>query len=534
MKEIDLLAIGALKTQCSESLMGYCSCSGGKFSGDEAQDGRCPICGQTIEKFICSRCDGEFTASPVNPDHVCQSVSAYRKSAKVAFHEAQLAASEAQRRAEAIELARARHLADLERRAEESELRAKELERAKARELEAANRRAKEAEDQLAAFESAHSDSTSRTPFYPPLPDAPAKTLKLWTWLIIFVVGISLLYLKFNKVTELTGLPSNMEVNVEKITPANLGISKSLFPRCAGSYEPEKCEEFEKRLMAESETVKSARNQSLEQGRKAAMDQVMRDSMADSPEVSDQICSSQRDYDLGIRNGLKMAPPCQTPDTGLKDRENGTNAGKEELIEIEPSALNALSRIVKAVNARISLSEKPTQGVIADVDEAVAFLNNLSKPQRGDRRLARAFLDQGLGLLGQDGKANDAVKLLMQAHEADPLDVQILNDLAYAELMAQRYEQARIHLLQVLKLAPSRSGAWFNLAELRVSVSNANENQNAIDDSVRCFIVGYWFSSNRGKALQYIRDKATMQSELPLGKASQIALQRLALLDLNQ
>lgn len=488
------------------------------------------MCGKTIEKFVCSRCDGEFTALPASSNHFCNSVSAFRNSGKVAFEEAEIAAREAQSRAEAIELARARHIADLERLAEASELRAKELETAKARELEAANRRAKEAEDQLAAFESAHSDSTSRTPFYPPLPDAPAKTLKLWTWLIIFVVGMSLLYLMFNKVTELTGLPSKVEVNVEKITPTNIGISTSLFPRCAGSYEPEKCEEFEKRLMAESETVKSARNQSLEQGRKAAMDQVMRDSMADSPEVTDQICSSQRDYDLGIRNGLKMAPRCQTPDTGPKERENG----KEELIEIEPSALNALSRIVKAVNARISLSEKPTQGVIADVDEAVAFLNNMSKPQRGDRRLARALLDQGLSLLGQDGKANDAVKVLMQAHEADPLDVQILNDLAYAELMAQRYEQARIHLLQVLKLAPSRSSAWFNLAELRVSVSNANENQSAIDDSVRCFIVGYWFSSNRGKAIQYIRDRATTQSDLPLGKASQIALQKLTLLDGNK
>jgi len=221
VNEINLLAIGALKTQCSESLMGYCSCIGGRFSNDETQDGSCPMCGKTIEKFVCSRCDGEFTALPASSDHFCESVSAFRNSGKIAFEEAVIAAREAHSRAEAIELARTRHIADLERLAEESELRAKEL----ARELEALTRRAKEAEE----------DSTSRAPFYPPLPDAPAKTLKLWTWLIIFIVGMILLYLKFNKSTELTELPSKTEVNVEKITSTNLGISRSNFPRCAGS-----------------------------------------------------------------------------------------------------------------------------------------------------------------------------------------------------------------------------------------------------------------------------------------------------------
>ena len=106
MNEISLLAAGALKNQCSESVMGYCSCIGSKFTKDETLDGFCPMCGNSVEVFVCSRCNGKFSALPVNSEHACQSVSVYRASGKIAFQEAEIAAREAKRHTEAIERAK--------------------------------------------------------------------------------------------------------------------------------------------------------------------------------------------------------------------------------------------------------------------------------------------------------------------------------------------------------------------------------------------------------------------------------------------
>jgi len=111
VNETSLLAAGALKNQCSESVMGYCICIGSKFTKDETLDGSCPMCGNSVEVFVSSRCDGKFSALPVSfvPvsfEHVCQSVSVYRASGKIAFQEAEIAAREAKRHAEAIERAK--------------------------------------------------------------------------------------------------------------------------------------------------------------------------------------------------------------------------------------------------------------------------------------------------------------------------------------------------------------------------------------------------------------------------------------------
>jgi tetratricopeptide (TPR) repeat protein len=126
--------------------------------------------------------------------------------------------------------------------------------------------------------------------------------------------------------------------------------------------------------------------------------------------------------------------------------------------------------------------------------------------------------------------AEAATDALLRAHQADPLDVQILNDLAYAELSTGRYPSARDHLLQVLTMAPTRTSAWVNLAELRAAL--AKEDQKVLEDVVQFYVVGYWFSGNRLKTMQYLRDKAASQpAGTLLARASEVALQRLSLLD---
>ena len=125
MNESNLLAIGALKTQCSESLLGYCNCSGSKFNVNELLDSNCPLCSKSIEEFYCSRCESKFTGLPVSSDHACKSIRVYQTIGKIAFHEAlkiEVTSRKAQRRAIEIEVEKIRNLAAIKKQARESKL----------------------------------------------------------------------------------------------------------------------------------------------------------------------------------------------------------------------------------------------------------------------------------------------------------------------------------------------------------------------------------------------------------------------------
>lgn len=170
-------------------------------------------------------------------------------------------------------------------------------------------------------------------------------------------------------------------------------------------------------------------------------------------------------------------------------------------------ALRALEQIVTAVYSQSDLSLAAVPGELPEVDAGVAAIDRIPKPPRGSRQMARKLLDEGLALLGQPGKTAAAADVLLHAHQADPLDVQIVNDLGYAELKAGRFSSAEAHLIRALELAPSRTSAWVNLAQL--TLEYRSEDPKSIDDAVRLFLVGYWFSGNRQKTIQFLRAQST-------------------------
>lgn len=198
--------------------------------------------------------------------------------------------------------------------------------------------------------------------------------------------------------------------------------------------------------------------------------------------------------------------------------------------QVLAAATEALARIVKAVNARDSLSANAAPGEIAEVDEATAAIAALPKPARGDRKEARGLLNAGLALIGQNGRAGEAADILLKAHIADPLDVQIVNDLAFAEIAAGRPRAAQAHLLMALTLSPTRASAWVNFGDLKASPGN--DAPRAIDDAVRLYVVGYWFSRNRAKMLNYLGEKAaSLPASATPAWAAEAALQRIRALD---
>lgn len=73
----------------------------------------------------------------------------------------------------------------------------------------------------------------------------------------------------------------------------------------------------------------------------------------------------------------------------------------------------------------------------------------------------------GLGLLqAQRGQHADSLDALEKARNLQPTDVRVRNDLGYALLLAQRFEDARFEFMTVLELAPGDARAARNLVLL--------------------------------------------------------------------
>lgn len=241
--------------------------------------------------------------------------------------------------------------------------------------------------------------------------------------------------------------------------------------------------------------------------------------------------SNQNTQIAQLQSPAESTPNATTqPKPRASERATTPGAPARSQDQVLAAATEALARIVKAVNARDSLSTTAAPGEMAEVDEAIATIAALPKPERGDRKEARGLLDVGLALVGQDGRAGEAADILLKAHIADPLDVQIVNDLAFAEIAAGRFRAAGEHLVIALTLSPTRASAWVNFADLKASAGN--EVPRAIDDAVRLYVVGYWFSRNRAKMLNYLGEKAaSLPASATPARAAEAALQRIRALD---
>ena len=174
--------------------------------------------------------------------------------------------------------------------------------------------------------------------------------------------------------------------------------------------------------------------------------------------------------------------------------------------DLRAAASQSLGKLVDSINAADDLSQKQAPGLLPAVDSVLSLLNQIPKPARGDRATAREQLNKGLALLNQNGPTPEAVSMMQRAHKTDPLDAQIINDLSYALIQAGRYNDAEDQLLTTLILAPKRSNAWTNLAQLRIASAPGDARAN--QEAARYLVVAYWFSSDRPKFLRYIANEA--------------------------
>jgi tetratricopeptide (TPR) repeat protein len=169
------------------------------------------------------------------------------------------------------------------------------------------------------------------------------------------------------------------------------------------------------------------------------------------------------------------------------------------------NSFKALGQISQAVLSQADLTRPYAPGMLPAVNEAIAALEAIPRPPQGDSKRARVLLDAGLALLRQPGRGADAVAVLLEAHQTDPLDVQIVNDLGYAQIQLGQFSAAAEHLVRALELSPRRVSAWVNLGEL--FIAQTAQKPRLVDDAVGYLVTGYWFSKDRARTAQYYRNK---------------------------
>lgn len=142
------------------------------------------------------------------------------------------------------------------------------------------------------------------------------------------------------------------------------------------------------------------------------------------------------------------------------------------------------------------------------------------KPERGDRKTARALNDQALLAFRQENYQL-AENIFAEALKSDPSDIEVLNNYAYALLKGAKYVDAERILGFVLSIAPGRTSGWANLADVYA-------NTNRPDAASAGFVVGFRFATNQDKALAFLKDRAETEPNENIRRAVINALAQLS------
>lgn len=115
------------------------------------------------------------------------------------------------------------------------------------------------------------------------------------------------------------------------------------------------------------------------------------------------------------------------------------------------------------------------------------------KPATGNRKIARPLNDQAINL--NVSEIPKSLSLLRQAHDADPSDAEIADNLGMVLRLSRNYDESEAQLMKVIGIWPNRQTAWANLAQ---TLSLKNKRREAIG----AYIASYKVSKNPEKVLE--------------------------------
>lgn len=165
-------------------------------------------------------------------------------------------------------------------------------------------------------------------------------------------------------------------------------------------------------------------------------------------------------------------------------------------------------------------------GDIALMDEAIAKLDAINKPERLDRAKARKLNQEGLELL-KAKQYRDAYEKLEQAVAADRGSEEVLNNYGFALISVGKLDEADRVLVDTLTLSPRRANAWMNLGMLLAKRSSESK-------AIEAYITAHRFSMAPEKAVASLVKMASDPEETnPVARnAARLAVERITGKDL--
>ena len=167
------------------------------------------------------------------------------------------------------------------------------------------------------------------------------------------------------------------------------------------------------------------------------------------------------------------------------------NKGATQQLEKLAEPVNQMPN--KAASTSLDLLNFATSRNWQGFQTAMANIMEQPKPTTGNRKIARSLNDQAITL--SISEISKSLSLLRQAHDVDPSDAEIADNLGMVLRLSQNYDESEAQLMKVIGIWPNRQTAWANLAQ---TLSLKNKRREAIGAYLASFMV----SKNQEKVFE--------------------------------
>ncbi len=209
--------------------------------------------------------------------------------------------------------------------------------------------------------------------------------------------------------------------------------------------------------------------------------------------------SYQKEGSEEVKNSTISKPPSQDEKVNLTQKiasvENDEKKLQGTTNNLSKSKFNSSSKLIRNM-----LNLAIDNGGInheSEIQEIISQITSSPKNQNGNKKLARDFNDKGHAFL-KDEDFDSAVEMFEKAHQANPSDIEIANNLGFANMKADNLDAAEKYLIETLVLSPTRATAWANLGDLYALKDEESK-------AVACYANMYRFSKNRLNTDKFMR-----------------------------
>jgi hypothetical protein len=176
------------------------------------------------------------------------------------------------------------------------------------------------------------------------------------------------------------------------------------------------------------------------------------------------------------------------------------------------------------------LTGTPVQKLVATAiegrkDEFQVLLQELQSSQEtgsvnsAERKQARKLNDEAFQAM-KEQKYRLAVEILQKATTVDPYDIEIGDNLGYAQRLAGNYLESEAQIISVIERRPTRGQAWFNLGETYSKLGRSPQ-------AVAVFMTAYSLSKNPEKTMTLYTSLAEKTSDEQFRENLRMAIQKI-------